>query len=157
MRCWRLLLVAFMLVIGYKEIMKQIIDMDTVIGFCIQAGQAISFDFLLAKAAGTALEDGAPLIYSLLSGVMKQLTDDLPEKKENRRVRRVANSIDVVADHDSEWVRAILEDVRGADDGSWSLLPYLFASFMTSSIWNTTAFNVDTGGLNNNIHCLARK
>lgn len=134
--------------------MKQIIDMDTVIGFCIQAGQAISFDFLLAKAAGTALEDGAPLIYSLLSGVMKQLPDDLPEKKENRRVRRVANSIDVV-DHDSEWVRAILEDVGGADDGSWSLLPCLFASFMTSGIWNTTAFNVDTGGFNN-IHCLAR-
>lgn len=136
--------------------MKQILDMDTVIGFCIQAGQAISFDFLLAKAAGTALEDGAPLIYSLLDSVMKQLPDDLPEKKENRRVRRVANSIDVVVDHDSEWVRAILEDVGGADDGSWSLLPYLFASFMTSSIWNTTAFNVDTGGFNNNIHCLAR-
>lgn len=136
--------------------MKHIIDIDTVIGFCIQAGQAISFDCLLAEAAGTALEEGAPLIHSLLAGVMKQLPDDIPEKKENRRVRRVANSIGVVIDHDSEWVRSILEDVGGAYDGSWSLLPYLFATFMTSNIWNTTAFNVDTGGFNNNIHCLAR-
>nr|TKS07118.1 protein NAP1-like isoform X3 [Populus alba] len=27
---------------------------------------------------------------------------------------------------------------------------------MTSNIWNSTGFNVDTGGFNNNIHCLAR-
>jgi len=36
------------------------------------------------------------------------------------------------------------------------LLPYLFTTFMTSNVWNTTAFNVETGGFNNNIHCLAR-
>ncbi|KAK3006689.1 hypothetical protein RJ639_017583, partial [Escallonia herrerae] len=136
--------------------MKQIIDMDTVVGFCIQAGQAISFDCLLAEAAGIVLEEGAPLIHSLLAGVARHLPDELPERKEIRRLRRVANGVGITADHDSEWVRLILEDVGGATDGSWSLLPYLFASFMTSNIWNTTAFNVDTGGFNNNIHCLAR-
>ncbi|XP_027086320.2 protein NAP1-like [Coffea arabica] len=132
------------------------IDMDTMIGFCIQAGQAIAFDGLLAEAAGAVLEEGAPLIHSLLAGVSKHLPDDIPEKKEIRRMRRVANSINVFPDHDSEWIRSILEEVGGASDGSWNLLPYLFATFMTSNIWNTTAFNVDTGGFNNNMHCLAR-
>ena len=50
----------------------------------------------------------------------------------------------------------ILEEVGGANDGSWSLLPYLFVAFMTSNIWSSTAFNVDIGGFNNNIHCLAK-
>ncbi|CAK9187137.1 unnamed protein product [Ilex paraguariensis] len=136
--------------------MKQVIDTDTVVGFCIQAGQAMAFDCLLADAAGAVLEEGAPLIHSLLAMISKHLPDEIPEKKEVRRMRRVANSVGVVADHDSEWVRSILEEVGGANDGSWSLLPYLFATFMTSNIWNTTAFNVDTGGFNNNIHCLAR-
>ena len=68
----------------------------------------------------------------------------------------MANNQGVVSDHDSQWVRSILEEVGGANDGSWSLLPYLFATFMTSNIWTTTAFNVDTDGFSNNIHCLAR-
>ncbi|KAK3188917.1 hypothetical protein Dsin_028478 [Dipteronia sinensis] len=136
--------------------LKQIVDLDTVIGFCIEAGQALAFDHLLAEAAGAVLEEGAPLMYSLLSGVIKHIPEEIPEKKEIRRLRGVANSSGLVADHDSEWVRSILEEVGGANDDSWSLLPYLFATFMTSNIWNTTGFNVDTGGFNNNIHCLAR-
>ncbi|KAF5197127.1 Nap1 [Thalictrum thalictroides] len=136
--------------------LKQILDMDTVVGFCIQAGQALAFDLLLAKAAGAVLDEGAPLIFSLLDGVAKHLPDKVPEKTELRRLRWVANGIGVVGDHDSEWVRSILEDVGSANDGSWTFLPYLFAAFMTSHVWNTTAFNVDTGGFNNNIHCLAR-
>ncbi|KAL5842760.1 hypothetical protein ACOSQ3_013363 [Xanthoceras sorbifolium] len=136
--------------------LKQIVDLDTVIGFCIEAGQALAFDNLLAEAAGAVLEEGAPLMYSLLSGVIKHIPEEIPEKKEIRRLRGVANSSGFVADHDSEWVRSILEEVGGANDDSWSLLPYLFAAFMTSNIWNTTGFNVDTGGFNNNIHCLAR-
>lgn len=138
--------------------LKQIVDMDTVIGFCIQAGQALAFDGALAEAAGTVVEKGAPLIYSLLAGVVKHLPEEISGKKEIRRMRGVANSVSMVVggDHDSEWVRSILEEVGGANDGSWSLLPYLFATFMTSNIWNTSAFNVDTGGFNSNIHCLAR-
>nr|GLL29969.1 protein NAP1 isoform X2 [Ipomoea trifida]GME05757.1 protein NAP1 [Ipomoea batatas] len=135
---------------------KQIVDMDTMVGFCVQAGQAIAFDCLLAEAAGAVLQDGAPLIHSLLTGVAKHLPEEIPEKKEIRRLRRVVNSVTLADDHDSEWVRSIFEEVGGASDGSWSLLPYLFATFMTSNIWSTTAFNVDTGGFNNNIHCLAR-
>ncbi|KAL6546210.1 histone chaperone [Orobanche minor] len=135
---------------------KQIVDMDTMVRFCIQAGQAIAFGSLLAEASGAVLKEGAPLIYSLLAGVAKHLLDEIPEKKELRRMRRVANTVDVVGDHDFEWIRSILEEVGGANDGSWSLLPYLFATFMTSSVWNTTAFNVETGGFSNNVHCLAR-
>ncbi|XP_022927151.1 protein NAP1 [Cucurbita moschata] len=135
---------------------KQIVDMETVIGFCIQAGLALAFDQNLAEAAGTVLEDSAPLIYSLLAGFVKHIPDALPERKDIRRMREVANSVAVISDHDTQWIRSILEDVGGANDGSWALLPYLFASFMTSNIWNSTAFNVDTGGFNNNIHCLAR-
>ncbi|KAJ4821990.1 histone chaperone [Turnera subulata] len=139
-----------------EALSRQIVDLDTVIGFCIEAGQALAFDQLLAEAAGAVLEESAPLIYSLLSGIVKHIPEEIPEKKEIRRMRRVANSIGVVADHDSEWVRFILEEFGGANDGSWTLLPYLFSTFMTSNIWSTTGFNVDTGGFNNNIHCLAR-
>ncbi|KAL6561854.1 histone chaperone [Orobanche gracilis] len=135
---------------------KQIVDMDTMVRFCIQAGQAIAFGSLLAEASGAVLKEGAPLIYSLLAGVAKHLLDEIPGKKELRRMRRVANTVDVVGDHDFVWIRSILEEVGGANDGSWSLLPYLFATFMTSSVWNTIAFNVETGGFSNNVHCLAR-
>jgi NCK-associated protein 1 len=135
---------------------RQNVDLDTVIGFCIEGGQALAFDQLLAEAAGVVLDEGAPLIYSLLSGVVKHIPEEISEKKEIRRIRGVANSLNIVGDHDSEWIRSILEDVGGANDGSWTLLPYLFATFMTSKIWNSTGFNVDTGGFNNNIHCLAR-
>ncbi|KAL0906383.1 hypothetical protein M5K25_024874 [Dendrobium thyrsiflorum] len=43
-----------------------------------------------------------------------------------------------------------------AYDSSWSLLPYLCAAFMVSTLWSTTSFDVSTGGFNNNMHCLAR-
>ncbi|KAM1792377.1 hypothetical protein FF1_036107 [Malus domestica] len=135
---------------------KQILDIDTVIGFCVQAGLALAFDRLLAEASGAVLLEGAPLIHSLLTGIAKHIPEEIPEKIEIRRLRGVANNFGVVYDHDSQWVRFILEEVGCANDGSWSFLPYLFATFMTSNIWNTTAFNVDTGGFNNNIHCLAR-
>nr|POF14638.1 protein nap1 [Quercus suber] len=135
---------------------KQVVDLDTVIEFCFQAGLALAFDGLLAEAAGAVLEEGAPLIYSLLAEVVKHVPDEIPEKKEIRRLKGVANSVGVVCDHDSQWVRSVLEEVGGANDGSWSLLPYLFATFMASNVWDTTAFNVETGGFNNNINCLAR-
>ncbi|BFG30306.1 protein NAP1 isoform X2 [Prunus yedoensis var. nudiflora] len=48
---------------------KQIIDIDTVIGFCVQAGLALAFDRLLAEASGAVLLEGAPLIHSLLTGI----------------------------------------------------------------------------------------
>ncbi|KAJ6761156.1 MEMBRANE-ASSOCIATED PROTEIN HEM [Salix purpurea] len=124
---------------------RQIVDLETVIGFCIEGGQALAFDQLLAEAAGFVLGEGAPLIYSLLSGVAKHIHEEIYGKKEIRRIRGVANCVNIVGDHDSEWIRSILEDVRGANDGSWTLLPYLFATFMTSNTWNTTGFNVDTG------------
>ncbi|KAF3450021.1 hypothetical protein FNV43_RR06100 [Rhamnella rubrinervis] len=135
---------------------KQIVDMETVIGFCVQAGLALVFGGLLAEAAGAVLDEGAPLLYSLLAGAVKHVPEEFPEKTEIKRMKGVANSIGVTGEHDSQWVRLILEEVGTANDGSWSLLPYLFASFMTSNIWNTTAFNVETGGFNNNIHCLAK-
>ncbi|KAJ4975907.1 hypothetical protein NE237_001013 [Protea cynaroides] len=142
--------------VGREENLKQIVDIDTVIGFCIQAGLALAFDRLLAEAAAAVLDEGAPLIFSLLARVAKHLPDEIPEEEEIRRLRVVANSVGVVGDHDSEWVRSILGEVGGANDGSWNLLPYLLAAFMTSNVWNTTAFNINIGGFNNNIHCLAR-
>lgn len=68
----------------------------------------------------------------------------------------MANSIGIMNDHDTEFVRSIMEDIGVGNDNSWNLLPYLFSAFMSSNVWNTTTFNVDTGGFNNNIHCLAR-
>uniref|UniRef100_A0A2N9H4U6 Uncharacterized protein n=1 Tax=Fagus sylvatica TaxID=28930 RepID=A0A2N9H4U6_FAGSY len=127
--------------------MKQIVDVDTLIEFCVQAGLALAFGGFLAEAAGAVLEEGAPLMYSLLAEVVKHVPDEIPEKKEIRRLKGVTNSIGVVCDHDSQWVRSVLEEVGGANDGSWSLLPYLFATFMASNVCNTTAFNVKTRGL----------
>ncbi|KAG6392165.1 hypothetical protein SASPL_146376 [Salvia splendens] len=118
-----------------RENLEAIVDMDTMVRFCIQAGQAIAFDSLLAEASGIVLKEGAPLIHSLLTGVANHLPDEIPENKEIRRMRRVANSVNVAGDHDFAWIRLILEEVGGATDGSWSLLPYLFATFMTSNIW----------------------
>ncbi|CAN4080362.1 unnamed protein product [Withania somnifera] len=135
---------------------RQIVDLDTMVGFCIQAGQAVAFDRLLAEAGTAVLEEGAPLIHSLLTAAAKHLPDEIPEKKEIRRLKRVANNFNIAGDHDAEWVRSILEEVGGANDASWSLLPYLFTTLMTSSIWNSSGFNVDTGGFSNNIYCLAR-
>ncbi|KAK7837626.1 protein nap1 [Quercus suber] len=84
--------------------MKQVVDLDTVIEFCVQAGLALAFDGLLAEAAGAVLEEGAPLIYSLLAEVVKHVPDEIPEKKEIRRLKGVANSVGVVCDHDSQWM-----------------------------------------------------
>ncbi|XP_038970393.1 probable protein NAP1 [Phoenix dactylifera] len=136
--------------------LKQILDMETLIGFCIQAGQAIAFRKLLVDAAGAVLEEKAPLIVSLLHGVAKQLPDEIPDKDGILRLRRVANSIGVIGEHDTDWIHSIMVEAGAANDSSWSLLPYLFASFMMSNIWSMTTYNIETGGFNNNIHCLAR-
>lgn len=45
---------------------KQIVDLDTVVEFCIQAGQALTFDQLISEAAGDVLKEDAPLIYSFI-------------------------------------------------------------------------------------------
>lgn len=136
--------------------LKMILDMETLIDFCIQAGQAIAFRRMLVEAAAEVLEEKAPLIVSLLSGVGKQLPNEIPEKGEIKQLRKVANSVGVVAEHDMEWMHAIMEEAGPSGDSSWSLLPYLFAALMTSNIWSTTNYNVTTGGFNNNLHCLAR-
>ena len=43
---------------------------------------------------------------------------EIPEKKEIKRMRVAANSVNLVRDYDSEWVRMILEEVGGTNDGS---------------------------------------
>ncbi|XP_039139762.1 probable protein NAP1 [Dioscorea cayenensis subsp. rotundata] len=136
--------------------MKQIPDIETLVGFCIQAGQAIAFHQILVEAATLVLDEKAPLLVSLINGVAKQLPDEIPDKDEIKRLRRVASTMAVVGDHDMEWVHSIMLEANAATDNSWTLLPYLCASFMSSNIWNLTAFNVSTGGFNNNMHCLAR-
>ncbi|KAK1303703.1 putative protein NAP1 [Acorus calamus] len=135
---------------------KQILDVETVVGFCIQAGQALAFRRILAEATGSVLEESAPLVFSLLSAVSKHLPEEIPEKEEIKRLRKVATSFGAVSEHDTEWVHLVMAEVGGAIDGSWSLLPYLCAVFMTSNIWNTANFDVSIGGFTNNIHCLAR-
>ncbi|CAA6671860.1 unnamed protein product [Spirodela intermedia] len=119
---------------------KQIVEMESVVGFCIQAGQAIAFHRLLVESAGAVLEENAPLIVTLVSSVKSQLPDEIPDKDEIRRLRTVA--IDA-------------GEAGSFDNGSWSLLPYLCASFMVSSVWNTTYFDVNIGGFNSNVQCLA--
>lgn len=53
-------------------------------GFCIQAGQAIAFEPLLAEAGGAVLAEGAPLTHSLVTLVATHLPLEVPEKNEIR-------------------------------------------------------------------------
>uniref|UniRef100_A0A0D9XAF6 CYRIA/CYRIB Rac1 binding domain-containing protein n=1 Tax=Leersia perrieri TaxID=77586 RepID=A0A0D9XAF6_9ORYZ len=136
--------------------LKQIIDIETLADFCIQAGQAITFRRLLVEAVGAVLEEKVPLIYSLLKGLAMQLPDEVPDKNEITRLRRVASSVGVGDKHDAEWVHSILAEIGSANDNSWTLLPYLCAAFMVSNMWSTAVYDVNTGGFSNNLHCLAR-
>ncbi|AQK38748.1 brick3 [Zea mays] len=136
--------------------LKQIIDLETLADLCIQAGQAITFRRLLVEAVGAVLEEKVPLIYSLLKGLALQLPDEVPDKNEIIRLRKVASSVGVGDKHDAEWVHSILADAGAANDNSWILLPYLCAAFMVSNIWNGAVYDVNIGGLSNNLHCLAR-
>lgn len=135
---------------------KQIVEMESVVGFCIQAGQAIAFHRLLVESAGAVLEENAPLVVTLVSSVKSQLPDEIPEKDEIRRLRMVANDAGKTGELDTEWVHSIMAERGSFDNGSWSLLPYLCASFMVSSVWNTTSFDANIGGFNSNVQCLAR-
>ncbi|XP_074583886.1 putative protein NAP1 isoform X1 [Curcuma longa] len=135
---------------------KQIAEIETLVGFCIQAGQAIAFRKLLVEATGAVLEEKAPLILSLFHGTTKQLPADIPEKADITKLRRLANTVGADDDHDTEWIHAIMTEVGIGSDNSWSLLPYLCAAFMVSNIWSMTTYNINTGGFNNNVHCLAR-
>ncbi|PKA52561.1 putative protein NAP1 [Apostasia shenzhenica] len=136
--------------------LKQILDMEALVGFCIQVGQAIAFRRILAEAAGDVLEERAPLFFSLLSGSSKHLPDEIPEKVEIKRLRKLTNTLAVLGEHDMEWIHSIMEETAAVNDSSWSLLPYLCASFMVSKIWFSTNHDVKTGGLTNNMHCLGR-
>ncbi|PWZ18179.1 putative protein NAP1 [Zea mays] len=89
-------------------------------------------------------------------GLALQLPDEVPDKNEIIRLRKVASSVGVGDKHDAEWVHSILTDAGAANDNSWILLPYLCAAFMVSNIWNGAVYDVNIGGLSNNLHCLAR-
>lgn len=136
--------------------LRQILDIEPLVGFCIQAGQAITFRKLLAEAAGSVLEEKAPLFYSLLDGVMKHLPSEIPDRDEVVRLRRVASGVNLGKEHDIEWVHSILSEAGGINDNSRVLLPYLCAGFMMSGTWNSVVYDVKAGGFNNNLHCLAR-
>ena len=136
--------------------LKQIIDIETLADLCIQAGQAITFCRLLVEAVGAVLDEKVPLIYSLLKGLALQLPDEVPDKNEIIRLRRVASSVGVGDKHDAEWVHAILAEAGAANDNSWILLPYLCAAFMVSNICSGAVYDVNIGGFSNNLHCLAR-
>ncbi|KAJ3692681.1 hypothetical protein LUZ60_011776 [Juncus effusus] len=138
--------------------LKQILDIEPLVGFCIQAGQAIAFRKLLTESAGKVLEEKVPLVYSLLNGVLKILDNEIPERDEIIRLRRVASCVDLGREHDIEWVREILSRIGGgiSEDNSRVLLPYLCAGFMSSSMWGSVVYDVKNGGFNNNLHCLAR-
>lgn len=138
--------------------LRQILDVETLVGFCIQAGQAIAFRRILVEAVGAVLEEKAPLIFSLLSGTSKHLPEEIPEKSEIRRLREISRSVGGVGGvvgHDMEWIHSVMEETGAAYDGSWSLLPYLCAAFMLSTLWSTACYDANNGGFNNNLYCLA--
>ncbi|KAJ4785686.1 transcription activator [Rhynchospora pubera] len=136
--------------------LRQILDIEPLVGFCIQAGQAIAFRKLLAEAAGALLEEKAPLIHSLLDGVMKHLPNEIPDREEVVRLRKVASGVNVGREHDIQWVHSILSEAGGINDNSRVFLPYLCAGFMMSGTWNSVVYDVKSGGFNNNLHCLTR-
>ncbi|KAK8961229.1 putative protein NAP1 [Platanthera guangdongensis] len=136
--------------------LRQILDIETLVNFSVQAGHTMAFRRILVEAVGAVLEERAPLILSLLCGISKHLPEDIPEKSEISRLRKVSHSVGGIAGHDMEWIHSVMEETGAAHDSSWSLLPYLCAAFMVSTIWSTTNYDVNTGVFNNNMHCLSR-
>lgn len=136
--------------------LKQVHELEPLINFSIQVGQALCFSSLLAEAAGQVLDANTPLLFSLLSDFTKHLPASLPEREDIRRLKTLTNTLGVTKEHDTALVNSILLDMVGVGDVTWGLLPYLYATCMTSNIWSISAFNVSTGGFNNNVHCLAR-
>eukprot|EP00252_Welwitschia_mirabilis_P021329 TRINITY_DN5452_c0_g1_i3.p1 TRINITY_DN5452_c0_g1~~TRINITY_DN5452_c0_g1_i3.p1 ORF type:complete len:1244 (-),score=247.08 TRINITY_DN5452_c0_g1_i3:983-4714(-) len=136
--------------------LKQIQDLEALVDFSIQAGQALCFSSLLSEAAGKVLETETPLLFSLLSDFTRHMPDSLPEREEIRNMKVVTSMLGVTADRQIELVCSILQDTASIVDSSWGLLPYLYGAFMTSTVWTTTTFNVGIGGFNNNLHCLSR-
>ena len=136
--------------------LKQIVEMESVVDFFIQAGRAIEFHRLLVESSRAVLEQSAPLISSLVSSMKNHLPDEILDKNPVRKLRNVANNVGDSVEMDAEWVYSIMSEKGSFDSGSWSMLPYLCASFMVSSIWNSTYFDVNIGGFNTNVQCLAR-
>ncbi|KAH9315390.1 hypothetical protein KI387_024017, partial [Taxus chinensis] len=136
--------------------MKQIQELEALINFSIQVGQALCFSSLLAEASGQVLDANTPLLFSLISDFTKHLPASLPEKEDIRKMKTLSSTLGVSLDHDVALVHSVLLDMGGAGDVTWGLLPYLCAAYMTSNIWSTSAFSISTGGFNNNVHCLAR-
>ncbi|KAK8946950.1 putative protein NAP1 [Platanthera zijinensis] len=136
--------------------LRQILDIETLVNFSVQAGHTMAFRRILVEAVGAVLEERAPLILSLLCGISKHLPEEIPEKSGISRLRKVSHSVGGIAGHDMEWIHSVMEETGAAHDSSWSLLPYLCAAFMVSTTWSTTNYDVNTGVFNNNMHCLSR-
>ncbi|XP_078428674.1 transcription activator isoform X2 [Wolffia australiana] len=136
--------------------LRQIVELESVVGFFIQAGRTIAFHRILAESAGAVFRENAPLIASLLSSLKDNLPDEIPDKDPAKRLRNVAKGCGNRGELDAEWVTSIMLERGSFDNGSWILLPRLCASFVVSSIWNTTHYDVHIGGFNTNLQCLAR-
>eukprot|EP00897_Mesotaenium_endlicherianum_P003945 jgi/Mesen1/3579/ME000020S03110 len=136
-----------------------ITDLELGVALCTQIGHCLSLQHLLAEAAGGVLAAHVPLVHTVLRAMARSLPSGAPESRHVSRAKRVAaraGAVAPAADDTSADVLELLLDIGGVGDSSWSLLPYLFAAFMTSDVWRSAAFNPATGGFSNNIHCLSR-
>ncbi|KAJ7555822.1 hypothetical protein O6H91_05G056100 [Diphasiastrum complanatum] len=135
--------------------LQNLMELETLMNFSLQVGHTLSLKWLLAKAASQVLEETTPLLFSLFVDFVKHAPLSVPEKQDVLRLKMLSCQIGATSDVDITLLQSILLDLGGAGD-IWALLPYLYVACMTSTIWNSSTFSIQTGGFNNNVHCLAR-
>ncbi|KAL2631653.1 hypothetical protein R1flu_016339 [Riccia fluitans] len=139
-----------------EVVLKQLMELETLIKLSLQVGHILSFRALLAEATAQVLDENTPLLFSLFKDFAKHAPTSLPETPEVLKLKLLATRIGAAEDQDLRFVHSALVDVKGAGDSLWTLLPYFYVACMTSSMWNSSTFSIHTGGFSNNIHCLAR-
>lgn len=141
-----------------ENMLLQIVELEILMSNAMRIGHMLSMRALLAEATGQVLRTNTPLLFSLLTDFCKHAPATIPEKPNLLRLKRVSSRVGAVEleEGDAVMIHSILNNMEGAGDPTWGLLPFLFVACMNSNVWNSTTFSVLTGGFTSNVHCLAR-
>lgn len=141
-----------------ESMLNQLVELESLMANAIRLGHMLSMRALLAEATAQVLRTNTPLLFSLLTDFCKHAPATIPERPNLSRLKNVASRVGAIEleEGDAVMIHSILTNSRGAGDSSWGLLPFLFVACMNANVWNSTTFNVLTGGFTSNVHCLSR-
>lgn len=141
-----------------ENMLQELQELGTLMSNTLRIGHMLSMRALLAEATAQVLRTNTPLLFSLLTDFSKHAPKSIPEKPNLLRLKAVASRVGAidVEEGDAVMIHGILNNMEGAGDQTWALLPFLFVACITSNIWSATTFSIHTGGFTTNVHCLAR-